>query len=223
MIFHTAADKTYYDYFYKFYKKSIKHFYPTCELSIHYMGENLLIDPDVKYISCENTNIAKIKEACKVDEQSALGYYCLSRWLFLPEVDDNILVSDVDIIAIKKISHDKFESLFQEYQVINITRRKKGGTEGGMAMIAIRSDVIKLVKTFAHNLLKEKSLHWALDVEVRTFLYENFKTVEIPEMHVLGKQSNFENFDNTDRSFAIRKGSIGAKVYSLTQAMENLK
>lgn len=220
MIFHTAADKNYYDYFYKFYKKSIKNFYPTCELSIHYMGENLLIDSDVRYISYENTNTEKIKEAYKVDEKSALGYYCLSRWLFLPEVDDNIVVSDVDIIAIKKIAHDRFESLFREYQVINITRKKKGGTEGGMAMIAIRSDIIESVKIFARDLLKEKTLHWALDVEVRTFLYENFKTVGIPEMHVLGKRSNFENYDNTDRSFAIRKGNIEAKIHTLTPAIK---
>lgn len=219
MIFHTAADIHYYNYFYKFYKTTISHFYPNAELSLHYMAEDILVDTDVKHFSAENTNINKIQEKYNADERSALGYYCLARWLFLPEVDDNIVVSDVDIIAIKSIDQQRFDNLFEEYQVINITRTKKGGTEGGMAMIAVRSDVIKPVKLFSNNLLNSNKLQWALDVEVRTFLYENFKTIEIPEMHVLGKKTNV---DNTDRSFAIRKGNIQAKIYTLEQAIEKI-
>lgn len=223
MIFHTCADSIYYDKFYDFYSLSIKKFYPNATLSLHYIGEDIPKNDNIKYLSTENLTLKSIQKIYNVDkEKDAQGYYCLSRWTSLPNVKDNIIVSDTDIIAVKTIDQNKFLEIFDKHQVINITRTKKNGSEGGMAMIAIRSDIVDEARSHAQKLLRENKLTWELDVLQRLFLYENFNVAEIPEMHVLGKSSNFENFDNTDRSFVIRKGNTDSKIHTLQQAFNNL-
>jgi hypothetical protein len=219
MIFHTAADSRYYECFYSFYQFSIKKFYPEAKLSLHYMGDNTSLTNNIDFLSREHINLDIIKQRYSPQtEKDALGYYALSRWLFLPLQDDHIIVSDVDIMAIRKLPQN-INELLEKNQVINITRTKKDHTEGGMAMIIIHKDIADKVKEFANNLLLTDNLYWELDVNVKKFLYNNFSKIEIPEMHVFNKHSDIKIFDNTTRSFAIRKGRVHEKINTLQEVM----
>lgn len=222
MIFHTAADARYYEHFYSFYQFSIKKFYPEANLSLHYMGNNKNPINNIDFFSEEDINLDSIKQKYSPQtEKDALGYYALSRWLFLPLQNDHVVVSDVDIMAIRKLPQN-LDELLEKNQVINITRTKKDRTEGGMAMIIVHKDIAAVAKEFANNLLMTNRLYWALDVQVKKFLYNNFSKIEIPEMHVFNKHSNIKTFDNTVRSFAIRKGRINEKINALQEVVNVL-
>lgn len=215
MIFHTAADSKYYNYFYDFYKFSIEKFYPDSKLSLHYMGKACEKIADVAYITKEDIDLSTIYEKFSPNnDKDAYGYYALSRWWSLPVIDEHVVISDVDIMAIKTLPYNIDELLIKN-QVINITRTKKDLTEGGMAMIIIHKDIVQATLNHAENLLKTKKLYWALDVEVKKFLYNNFTRLELPEMHVLNKRSQIDILDHTNRSFVIRKGRINEKIATL--------
>ena len=221
MIFHTATDPIYYNTFYHFYSHTIKKFYPNCELSLHYVGLDLPQNDNINFITNTHITFEDIKNTYESDNSNAKGFYALARWFSIPETEQNVVVSDVDIIAIKKINQEKINDLFKTNHAINITRTKKDGTEGGMAMLILRNDIIADINKVALSVLKNK-LQWDSDVQVRTHIYNNYNVAQIPEMHVFGKRSNYTTFDNTHRSFAIRKGNIQRKVISLQTAIDNL-
>jgi hypothetical protein len=221
MIFHTAADPIYYEKFYDYYSYSIKKFYPTSKLSLYFVGNRLPANPSITYLKHKDISFSKIQQIYSADEKNAKGYYALARWLSMP-LDDDIVVSDTDIIAIKPISLNIIKSMLKDHEVINITRTKKGGSEGGMAMMIIRKDVVSNINNKAKDVLHNHKLQWDSDVQVRSFIYNNYNVAQMPEMHVFGKNTNYETFDNTSRSFAIFKGRIGAKCASLEKAVKKI-
>lgn len=221
MIFHTAADPIYYREFYEYYFYSIKQFYPDSKMSLYFIGNETLINSSIDILEQEKTNFEEILTRYKSTFDEARGYYALSRWRSMPVLDDHVVVSDIDIIAIKQLSLPKIETLLVDHEVINITRTKKDGTEGGMAMMIIRKDVVNTINQKAKEVLNNK-LQWDSDVQVRTFIYNNYNVAELPEMHVFGKRSNYQTFDNTARSFAIHKGNIDIKISSLKNAVNRL-
>jgi len=222
MIFHTATDETYYNKFYSMYSNSIIRFYPQSKLSLFFMGNNLPVNSNIEYLKQKNISFESIKETYSVNEIDAKGYYALARWLSMPIKNQNVVVSDVDIIAIKPIPQQKIDDIFKEHQIINITRTKPNGSEGGMAMMYIRKDVVEDINLMAEKILHKNNLRWDLDVQVRTYIYNTYKVAEIPEMHVFSKRSDYTTYDNTNRSYAIFKGRIDAKFNSLSKATQAL-
>jgi hypothetical protein len=224
MIFHTSADPLYYENFYKFYNESIKLFYPDSKLSFHFVGhDSNIIKSPIDIFSQKKISKKEIEIMYNTSERDTLGYYAISRWLSIPDIGDHVVVSDVDIVAIKSIPTNYILDIFKDYEAINITRTKKNGTEGGMAMMILRKDIISSINQKANEVLNNPTLAWDSDVQVRTFIYENFKVKEIPEMHVMGKNSNFDNFDNTERSFVIYKGDRLRKIEILNKVLGKLK
>jgi hypothetical protein len=219
MIFHTAADSVYYKSFYDYYSYSIKKYFNNSKLSLHFIGNSTPVNPLINYSTNHNISFDKIKEKYNVDDINAKGFYALSRWLSIPNKNNNVVVSDVDIIALKYLPENNINNLLENYEVINITRTKKNGSEGGMAMMIIRQDVINEINKKAKDVLNNHKLQWDSDVQVRSFIYNNYNVAHLPEMHVFGKKSNYKNFDNTKRSFAICKGRIDAKCNSLKKAL----
>lgn len=222
MIFHTAAEWNYYEKFYSLYSSSIKKFYPNAKLSLHFLGENFPKNKDIFYTSYENISFEQIQQKYKtLNIKDTKGYYALARWKSIPDVGENVVVSDTDIIAIKTINQSRFNDLFKTHEVINITRTKKNGLEGGMAMICLRQDIILDVNNFSNTVLDNSKLHWASDVSVRTYLYNTYKVAEIPEMHVFNKKTNYDTY-TTSRSFAIFKGKVEDKINSLSKGSDRI-
>jgi len=223
MIFHTAAEQNYYEKFYSLYSNSIKKFYPEAELSLHFLGkEPPLKNKNISYRSYENISFDQIQKKYKtLNTRDTKGYYALARWRSIPEVSKNVVVSDVDIIAIKTINQERFNDLFKTHEVINITRTKKNGAEGGMAMLCLRHDIISDVNNFSSKVLYNSKLQWDSDVSVRTYLYNNYEVAEIPEMYVFNKKTNYNTY-STSKSFAIFKGKIENKINSLSKGLDRL-
>lgn len=218
MIFHTAAEKIYYKQFYDLYYSTINQFYPASKFSLYYLGQDIPTNKNISYLQQENITIEEIESRYSVTDRDTKGYFALSRWWSMPVVNENIVVSDVDIVALKNISEDIISDIFQKHEVINITRTKKGGTEGGMAMMIMRKDIVADVNNNAKFVLQNIPLNWASDVNVRNFLYKNFSVYSLPEMHVFNKRSDYSTLDATTRSFGIFKGGVAQKVDSLKKA-----
>jgi len=221
VIFHTATDPLYYKSFYTSYSYTIKKFYPHDSLSLHFVGDNKPTNSNINFITTTNISFEDIKQQYNCNDDAAKGFYALARWFSIPETDQNVVVSDADIIALKKLNIEQVNNLFKTHHAINITRTKKNGSEGGMAMLILRHDVISDINRVALSVL-DNTLQWDSDVQVRTHIYNNYNVAEIPEMHVFGKRSNYKTLDNTERSFAIYKGRLNRKIAALEQAIENI-
>jgi len=218
MIFHTAADNTYYNNFYNLYSLTIRQFYPNSKFSLYFLGNQLPNNSTISYLNQENISFEDIEQKYNTTGRDTKGYYALSRWKSMPVVNENVVVSDIDLIALKSIPQEIINNIFKNHEAINISRLKKNGDEGCMAMMILRKDIIDIVNNFANNILDTETLHWASDVSVRNFIYKNFSVYTLPEMHVFKKRSNYNTLDSTNRSFGIFKGPIDQKIYSLTKA-----
>jgi hypothetical protein len=222
MIFHTAADEIYYNQFYNLYYSTIKQFFPDSKFSLYYSGKNILKNKKILYIKHEPITNQEIESVYKVSGRDTKGYYALSRWWSMPVQNEHVAVSDVDIIALKNIPQEKINNILNDHEAINITRTKKNGLEGGMNLMILRKDIIDDVNKNAKSVLNTSQLHWASDVNVREFIYANFKVYNLPEMHTFNKRSEYFSLDSTSRSFGIFKGGVTQKVNSLKKAKSNL-
>lgn len=225
MIFHTASDELYYSNFYDYYYKSIKLFYPECLFSLNFVGLDIskVKKENINFLLHDNIDKDQIQKKFNTEGRNTLGYYALSRWNSIPERNEHVVVSDVDVVAVKSLSKNYIDEIFKNHEVINITRRKPNGLEGGMAMMIIRKDIISKINEKANQVLSNPTLAWDSDVQVRTFIYKNFKVKEIPEMHVMGKKSNFKTLDDTIRSFVIYKGDRLKKIDTLNKVIKELE
>jgi len=157
MIFHTTCDELYFDRFYENFWKSIKSFNAEASFSLNYVGpkNHKIIDFCQKnqiILSTEEITLSELQEKfCKNTDNDVLGYYPLCRWKSIPIADENIVVCDVDILAISKIDIELIDSLLEKYNAVNITRVKPNGNVGGMMLIAISKNHIESVRAMAFD------------------------------------------------------------------------
>lgn len=220
MIFHTAADNTYYNNFYNLYYSTISQFYPNSIFSLYFLGDKRPNNSSIAHLVQENISFSDIEKKYNTTGRDTKGYYALSRWKSMPVENQHVVVSDVDVIALKAIPQEIINDVLKHHEAINISRTKKNGDEGGMAMMILRKDIVDNVNNFADSILDTEPLHWASDVSVRSFIYKNFNVYTLPEMHVFNKRSDYNTLDSTTRSFGIFKGSVDQKIYSLTKAKD---
>jgi hypothetical protein len=198
MIFHASADRLYYDNFYQMFFTQIKKHYPNPTCSFNYVG---LDHHDLDFSAVDISTVdaideSSIREVYNVNPNEAKGYYALSRWLSIPVTGDNVVVCDIDILAINDIDYNLINQLLDETPVINITRIKPNGKEGGMMVMILRADICQLVKNLAHNLLTTENLCWQTDTLIHGFLYQNFKVRHILNMHSVQKDKSIENINH---------------------------
>jgi hypothetical protein len=190
MIFHTAADPIYFNEFYNAYSNSIKKYFDSPLFSLNFVGldqQQLAVD----YLFHDKISFEEIKIKFKVDDRSATGYYCMSRWTSIPVSNDHVCVSDVDVVAINPIDNILINNLLEKHKVINLTRLKpKTGEEGGMMIIFLHKDICQEVKDFSKQLLENKPLCWGTDVDVRSYLYNNFDVKNLVKMKDISKSPN---------------------------------
>ena len=190
MIFHTAADPIYFEAFYNSYTDSIKQFFDSPLFSLNFVG----LDQQhhtVDYFFQDEISFEEIKIKFNVDDRSARGYYCMSRWNSIPVVNHHVCVSDIDVIAINPIDKILINDLLEKHKVVNLTRLKpKLGGEGGMMILFLHKDICQEVKDFSKQLLENNPLSWATDVAVRSYLYNNFNVKNLLKMKEISKSNN---------------------------------
>jgi hypothetical protein len=187
MIFHTTCDELYYFRFYENFWKSIKDLHPEAKFSLNYVGlkNTEVIDFCKKHqiiLSIEETTLSDLKKKfINNSDNDVLGYYPLCRWKSIPLTDENIIVCDVDILAIGKMDIPLINNLLEHYQAVNITRIKPNGSTGGMMLIAISKNYTELVRSMAsnHDQSLTNTISIAEDVNVRHFIYENLSVYNL--------------------------------------------
>jgi hypothetical protein len=192
MIFHCASDKIYYEYFFKNFVNSIKKYYPNPKISYNFVGKDLPNNIETDILQNDTKSWDEIKTQYKSSDREAKGYYALSRWLSIPIQNEHVAVCDVDVLAVNQIDYELIEACLQTYQVINLTRMKPKGVEGGMMIMILHKNILNIVKKFANNVLCTNKLIWQTDVLVRTYLYENFKVKQLLQMEDISKRKDLK-------------------------------
>lgn len=176
MIYHTAADKIYFDAFFKRWHTSIKHFQPTASFSLRFVGEedrsveDYCIENNI-LLSNENISLSEIEERFKVTTENARGYYALSRWLSIPDGDD-VCVSDVDLVQLNPLDIN-FGKLLREFPFASIARQKTKHPNMMMCFY-ISKEMTATVRKKAIDLLDKNILAWDTDISIMTWIHKNY-------------------------------------------------
>lgn len=226
MIFHTVCDPVYFDRFYKDFYSSIVENSEDAELSLHYVGKpsknftEFITDSSLHY-STEPTTLEdlKIKYYETSDIGNLLGFYPLARWYSIPIMDKDVCVCDVDILAINKIDLEYLKKLLEEHDVVNITRTKPSGEQGGMMLMCLSKRILKSVIEFAKKVSDEGiRIGIAEDVRVRSYIYNNFKIFELS-----GKMLDVTKpkIEDSGEWFIYSKGGQGENSLRKKEKIEN--
>lgn len=195
MIFHTACDPLYYKKFFSIYQTSIEKNFKNPKFSLNYISDTTIDANNIFNLTYDKITISQIEKRFNTEGRNSLGYYAIARFLSLPDLNDHVIVSDVDIATINKIDEELILDLLKKYKVINITRKKPNGLEGGMAIMVIHKDICKDVASYANEVIKTMPLKWNTDVNVKKFLLNNYKNTSLLKMHDISKNNNIDNID----------------------------
>jgi hypothetical protein len=188
MIFHTAAEQVYYDLFFLNWHTSIKKFWPDARFSLRFVGpkneavdkycseHDILLTHDpitLKEISAKFT-----KEELPKRPKACYGYYALSRWMSMP-ADDDVGLTDVDLVALQKPNLASINHILSKYQQYRITGAFATKEKPKNMMINFfRKDVVSEVNRVATELLSKSKLMWNLDLRVRDHCNKNFSILD---------------------------------------------
>lgn len=197
MIFHCAADPVYLEKYYSLYRTSISHYCAGAEFSLNVLGKTPagFDTARLKFFTEEKVSLKKIMKKYQVsDERAALGYFAFNRWISLPDTDQPLVVSDVDIAAINKIDTELILNLLKNHEVIQVTRKTLDDS-GGVLMFVLRPDVIAATREFARQYLANTPLTWDLDLGMLEYfktqhsLAQTLKIREVTKNHSLVSES----------------------------------
>lgn len=179
MIFHTAAEKVYYNAFFKNWHTSIKKIYPSARFSLRFVGPTT--DTDVIaycnshhiLLSLDPITYQEIVDKFNVTGKRVNGYYCMSRWTSIPILDESVFVTDVDLIATNKLIFSIDDSL-NEKPWFTISKRKAPDRTLKLMAICLHKDLCERVSSKAITLLENSPLIWSLDLQLLKYLTDNF-------------------------------------------------
>lgn len=194
MIFHTAADIRCYELWYDMFYNSVKTHCPSSQTSFHFVGRDA-IKADADLFSQDQISLEEIQSQYNVDEKSAKGYYCISRFLSIPCVGDHVLLCDIDLKLIRNFDTTTIESWLEEHPAINFCRLKFNGKPGGMMAMLLRKDICQSVRDYANTLIKQSSLWWGLDSEVRKYIYETYSVKNYISLYNIGTPKQNPSID----------------------------
>jgi hypothetical protein len=221
MIFHTSADKKFYSAFFIHFSDSISRNCENKKISLNFVGPEVPQNSRADMFSQNHKTLEDIEKEYHTTDRDSLGYYALSRWLSIPIINEHVIVCDIDIIAINKINFQVLEENLIDHPVINITRKKPNGHEGGMMIMVLRKDICLAVKEYAQKILIEKPLSWSRDVDVRSMLYERYSVKNILNMYQITKRTTEDDLKNAKEWFAFSKGNTEQKIQRISNAQKN--
>lgn len=186
MIYHTAAEINYYNAFFMYWYESILKHSPNAKISLKFVGSV----PDNVLEFCQTNNISLIVDDISFEDlvkkygkpEKAKGYYPMSRWNSIPNVDDHVCVTDIDVVMLRN-EEDLILDLFQENEFVSISRDKKVKINP-MMVNYLRKDICKIIKEISLSFMDSKDFKWDIDLEVMSFMKKNF-THKL--LHKLGK------------------------------------
>jgi hypothetical protein len=192
MIFHTAAEKIYYNAFFKNWHNSIKKIYPAAKFSLRFVGPTT--DTDVIaycnshhiLLSLDPITFQEISDKFNVTGNHVNGYYAMSRWISIPIQDDNVFITDVDIVAVSAPSFDIDGSLMNK-PWFTVSKLKSSGNTLKLMAICLRKDICDPIRYVALALLENSPLVWSLDLHVRDYLMEKIEYNDYVLLGVIGQ------------------------------------
>ena len=130
------------------------------------------------------------------NNKQAMAYYGLSRFMWLPVTDHNVMVRDVDTLAVCDVDVDALDNMLQQYDVVNLIRKKHTNATGGLGAIVFSQRVCEQIRQFAQDLIKQKSLYWPIDEEVKKYCQQHLSYVEIERYGTIDNLDTKRCFDN---------------------------
>lgn len=193
MIFHTACDDQYFETFYKNWFTSIRCQFPMSKTSLHYISDgpydmhDAALRPDI-FVN-QQMKLYDIKRKYRVKMEKARGYFCMARWMTIPLLGEHVAVTDIDIKAIGNQQHELVEDLLLTHDVVNCTRLKLNGTEGGMMVVILNKEICEDIRSFAIKLLDGNELTWGLDTAIMKYIHSRYKVANLHKMHNVADDS----------------------------------
>jgi hypothetical protein len=198
MIVHTAVDAKYCKAFVPTFVANTRQFMPDALISLVLVDSNFDlhgVEADITYHDKQSFDDIKANFGT-VDSKQALGYYPLSRFVRLPVTDHNVMVRDVDTLAVCDIDIVELDKMLQYHDVVNLVRRKHNNTTGGIGAIVFSQRVCGQIQQFAWELLQQKSLYWTIDEEVKFYCQQHLNYIEIERYGTLDNLDTKRCFDN---------------------------
>ncbi len=173
MIFHTAAEKKYYNAFFKMWHRNILKHFPAAKFSLKFVGNTE--DTDVIEF-CKTNNINLILDPTTWQELlekhktefKASGYYPMARWNSIPVTNEHVCVTDVDVIMLKN-EMSLIEELLETRDYIALQRGKKCR----LMVNFINKSTCSTVRNLAIKLMDSPNFQWDLDVTIGNWMELN--------------------------------------------------
>lgn len=189
MIFHTAAEKVYYNAFFKMWHRNIDKHVPNAKFSLKFVGDTSSTDV-VSF--CKDKNIDLILDCTTIDTLIekyrslivARGYYPMARWNSIPIKDEHVCVTDVDVIMLKNDIAD-MELLFEENDFISVARGRKR-----LMVNYIHKDACAAVLEHSKSLMDSDKFRWDLDLDVMSWMLENLRGANLNQLAKFDSTSN---------------------------------
>lgn len=175
MIFHTAAEKNYYNAFFKRWHNSIKKLCKDVKFSLKFVGDTLGTDV-VEY--CKQNEINLILDPTTWEELlekhktefKASGHYSMARWNSIPVANEHVCVTDVDVIMLKN-EMAMIEELLETRDYIALERGKKCR----LMVNFINKNTCETVRNLAITLMDSPDFQWDIDVTISRWMGLNLK------------------------------------------------
>lgn len=180
MIYHTAAEKNYYNAFFKRWHSSIKALCPQVTFSLKFVGDTAGTDV-IEF--CKANEIDLILDNTTPDDlisrygsmEKGRGYYPMARWNSIPVSDKDVCVTDVDVVMVKNDLHE-IKNLLKENQFVSISRDKHPKVNP-MMVNYIRSDACAIVRDHACSLMESDEFCWDIDLKVMRYMTQKLKYI----------------------------------------------
>lgn len=195
MIVHTAVDSRYCKAFASVFVENTRQFMPNALISLTLVDRNFDlqgITVDIAQHDPQSFDDIKTNFSANSNDQ-VMAYYGLSRFFWLPVTDYNVMVRDVDTLAVCDIDIAELNSMLERYDVVNLVRQiKNSSATGGLGAIVFSQRVCNQVRQFAQKLCQQKTLYWPIDEEIKHYCQQHLNYVEI---------ERYDNIDVLDPDF----------------------
>lgn len=240
MIFHTAAEASYYNFFFKRWHSYLKEFNPTAKFSLRFVGDTRVCDV-VEYCNANNImldvdpiSLTEIMDKYKCPRQNAFGYYAISRWISLPVLNENVCMTDVDLLQLNPLDFDLNDKIDQK-DFMSFSRQKTNKTNK-MMFLGFNKNLVEVVKNQSNLILENNLLTWNLDTKILNWLCQsnNFNWEEFTQLYYIDRIDEYNKeikfgyfgpigFEHEGQIYNSGSGAKNAKYILFADKLKKLK
>lgn len=202
MIVHTAVDARYCTEFAPVFVENTRQFMANALVSLALVDRDFdLHGVSVDIVQHDPLSFEDIKIKFAIsNNEDAMAYYGLSRFVWLPVTDHDVMVRDVDTLAVCDIDIAYLTDMLENYDVVNLVRKKHNNTTGGLGAIVFSQRVCDQIRQFAQKLCQQKTLYWPIDEEIKHYCQQQLNYVEIERY---GNMDSFNPNCNLDHAWIV--------------------